>query len=104
MRHLYFRDAADDALLAPVDNLIAICQTGDTTVTLYFKPRSNDAAEVDSVALTITDEKEVEVCEAIIDSINYSKERVLVVFDGVNSEALHADITASSITFSSLAD
>ena len=104
MRYLYFRDAANDSLMAPVDKLIAICQTADTSVTLYFEPRSNDAGEVDSVVLTITDEKEVAVCDAIVDSINYSKDPVVVVFDGVESESLHADIISSAISYSSLAD
>ncbi len=101
-RFLYFKDGANDAYANSVDKILAIQQTGDTTVTISFEPRSNDASDVDLVALTITDEKEVAVCEAIINSINSSTDPFVVVFDAVSGEKLHSDITGSAITFSAL--
>mgnify|MGYP001290974341 CR=1 FL=1 len=103
-KFLYFRDAADDALLVSADKLIAMCQTADQTMVMYFEPRSNDAAEVDSVRLVIGDEKEVAIMDAIVDAINYSREDVIVVCDLVNNDFLHEEITSSQITFSNLAD
>ena len=103
-KFLYCRDAADDALLAPVDKLIAIQQTGDTQLTLHFEPRSNDAAETDTMRLVIGDEKEVEVVNAIVDAINYSREDVIVLCDKVNNDFIHEQVTDSAITFSNLAD
>jgi|DEB0MinimDraft_6_1074348.scaffolds.fasta_scaffold00006_42 hypothetical protein len=102
-RFLYFKDGVNDAYCNSVDKLIAIKQTGDTTVTLIFEPRSNDAGDVDSIALTIADETEVAVCEAIINAINSSTSPFVVVYDAVAGEGVHSDITASAITLGSLA-
>jgi|TARA_R100000030_G_scaffold76858_1_gene59791 hypothetical protein len=102
-RFLYFKDGVNDAYCNSADNLLAIRQTGDTTVTVTFKPRSNDAGDVDSIALTITDETEVAVCEAIINAINSSTSPFVVVFDAAAGEGVHSDITASAITLASLA-
>ena len=102
-RFLYFKDGANDAYANSVNNLLAIQQTGDTTVTLTFVARSGDVA-VDTVALTITDEKEVAVCEGIINSINHSTDPFVVVFDNVSGDKVHSEISASAITLDSLAD
>jgi fructoselysine-6-P-deglycase FrlB-like protein len=98
---LYFKDGANDAYCNKASALLSIRQTGDTTLTLSFVARSGDAA-ADTVALTITDETEVAVAEAIVNEINFGKEAFAVVFDAVSGDALHPDITGSAITLDSL--
>lgn len=102
-KFLYFKDGANDAYCNKASSLLSIRQTGDTTLTLSFVARSGDVG-VDTVALTINDETEVAVAEAIVEEINFGKGVFAVVFDTVSGDTLHPDITATAITFESLAD
>ena len=87
-KFLYFRSVTDEAndgvtglktnapssFLFPADSLVAMQPTGDTTLTLYFKPAlltGHSAESVrDTVDLTVTQGDTYEVMDAITSAVN----------------------------------
>tara|TARA_R100001460_G_scaffold53148_1_gene92086 strand:+ start:508 stop:837 length:330 start_codon:yes stop_codon:yes gene_type:complete len=100
-KFLMFIDAADDAAVYPVSNLLAMTVASDGQLLLKFKSSvgGNTAAEHDSVALTITADTEKTVMQAIANACaDAYSDATIVVCDDVNSVFLHADILSCAIT------
>jgi len=84
----------------PVSGLQAVVHDGDTTLKMYFKSTVQDADGLDLVTLTITTQKEKDVCAGIVAKINAhpNGDPFIVIADAVNSEFAHADITGTALT------
>ena len=102
-KYLYFQDANNDAYMYPVSGLQAVIHDGDTTLKMYFKSTVQDADGLDLVTLTITTQKEKDVCAGIVAAINAhpNGDPFIVIADAVNSVYAHADITGVAATFDS---
>ena len=90
-----FVDDADDAAVYPYERLISITCAANATLKMNFESSANKTDGGDSVTLTITADKEVDVMNAIIENM-YSNS--CLVADDVNGEYLVPEITACAIT------
>ena len=106
-KYLYFQDANNDAYMYPLSRFIGIVHDADTTLKMRFLSAVTGdnvaAGEVDLVTLTITTQKEKDVCAAIVAKINAhpNGDPFIVIADAVNSVYAHADITGVAATFDS---
>jgi hypothetical protein len=108
-KYLYFQDANNDAYMYPLDRLIGIIHDADTTLKMRFLSAVTGSTEdtaggaVDLVTLTITTQKEKDVCAAIVAKINAhpNGDPFIVIADAVNSVYAHGDITGVAATFDS---
>jgi hypothetical protein len=94
-RYCFFANSTSDAILLPVKNILGIDATSATNLSITFN-EIGGATDEASVQLTITSGKAKEVMNAIVDEISFSKNPFVVIADDVNSEFIHADITACS--------
>ena len=105
MKFLYFKDANNDAQMYPAANLLGIIHDADTTLKLRFVSAvtgSATATEIDLVTLTITTQKEQEVCDAIVGAINSPMSSgMVVVADALAGVFIHPDITGTAATLDS---
>ena len=92
-RYCFFANSTSDAILLPVNNLLGIDATSATNLSITFR-EIGGAADEASVQLTITTGKAKEVMNAIVDEISFSKNPFVVIADDINSEYVHADLTA----------
>jgi|TARA_R100000081_G_C4794971_1_gene160213 hypothetical protein len=104
-KFLIFIDQADDAAMFPVANIQSMTVAADATLIIKFAPGSlgdGQAASIDSVTLTITADKELDVFKALADKIadigSFSGSNSLVVCDDVNSVFAHSDILSCTIS------
>lgn len=102
-KFLIFIDAADDAAMYPVSNLLAVTVAADATLLLKFKSSigsgGTDGASADTVTLTVTADSEKTVMQSIANACAdaYSAASV-VIADDVNSVYVDSNITACAIT------
>ena len=81
-KYLQFISAADNAAAYPADNLIAMTVAANATLILKFSPGSlglGQAASLDLVTLTITEDMEKSVMKAIADEIALGPTPTIVV-------------------------
>ena len=95
MGFFIFVDDADDAAVYPYERLISITCAANATLKMNFESSANKTDGGDSVTLTITADKELNVMNAIIENM-YSNS--CLVADDVNGEYLVPEITACAIT------
>ena len=105
-KYLYFQDANNDAYMYPAKNLLGIVHDGDTTLKLRFVSAVTGpgaTTEIDLVTLTITTQKEKDVCKAIVEAINGGPHPTgfIVIADAVNNVFVHPDVTGTASTFDS---
>ena len=98
MGFFIFVDGADDTACYPYERLLSITCATNATLLMNFESSLGKSDGGDTVSLTITADKEVEIINAIISNM-YSN--VSVVADDINSVYLHSDITACTITLDS---
>ena len=99
-------DAAHDVAAWPVESFIGFSNedTTATEVTMYFKSMEGfydtDADVFDDVVLTITENKHVEVMQAIVAAINGGPHDTgaIIVSDAATSTFLSSHITAAVVT------
>ena len=95
--YLVFHTAADDSYMNSTANFKGADVTSNTEITMYFGSASAQAAfGYDSVVLTITAGKEVQVMEALAAACAGAKNPVTVIADDINSKYIHDNITACS--------
>tara|TARA_R100001015_G_C4629020_1_gene189534 strand:- start:338 stop:667 length:330 start_codon:yes stop_codon:yes gene_type:complete len=103
-KFLIFIDAADDAAMYPLSNLLGITVASDGQLLLKFKSSvgGSTGTEHDSVALTITADTEKAVMQSIAKACGdaYS-DAAIVIADDVNSVYVNSNITACAITLDS---
>tara|TARA_R110000850_G_scaffold158084_2_gene282211 strand:+ start:773 stop:1090 length:318 start_codon:yes stop_codon:yes gene_type:complete len=100
-KYLQFISAADDAAAYPADNLIAMTVAANATLILKFSPGSlglGQAASLDLVTLTITEDTEKLVMKAIADEIALGPTPTIVVCDDVGGVFLNSNIASCTIT------
>jgi len=104
-------DAAHDVACWPVSSFLGFTDedTTSTELTMMFTPMEesigSDPDGCDTVVLTITDNQQVKVMQAIIQAINGHKHRdgVIVLGDASTGEYLTSDITGVVVTVQSAA-
>jgi len=105
-KYLYFQDGNNDAYMYPLSSLIGIVHDADTTLKMRFVSAVTGpgaTTEIDLITLTITTQKEKDVCAAIVAKINAhpNGDPFIVIADAVNSVFAHGDITGVAATFDS---
>ena len=109
-KYFIVNDAADDTGMWPVEALRAVTCASDATVLVQFDAGLTDptgaTADVDTVTLTITADKQLEVMKAIAQAANATgpqyNDGALVLCDDVNSVFLHANILSCTITLNTI--
>lgn len=103
-KFLIFIDAADDAAMYPLSNLLGVSVAADGTLLMKFKSSvgGGAGAEHDSVSLTITADSEKTVFQSIANACAdaYSAASI-VIADDVNSVYVDSNISACAITLDS---
>ena len=110
-KYLYFAqndlDAVDDLLCMPVSKFrgFVITTTDKVSLTLTFDrlfeslTRDTNDEDFDQVDLVIASGKHKEVCQAICDAIQDSRDPLIKIADAVNSNFVSSDVTGvASIT------
>ena len=92
--YLVFHTAADDSYMNSSANFKGCDITGNTEVTMYFDNASSQHGAFDSIAMTFTTGKEVEVIEALASACAGAKNPVTVIADDINSKYINDNITA----------
>ena len=92
--YLVFHTAADDSYMNSTANFKGCDITGNTEVTMYFDNASSHHGAFDSVAMTFTAGKEVEVIETLAAACSGAKNPVTVVADDISSVYISEHITA----------
>ena len=107
-KYFIVNDAADDTGMWPVEALRAVTCASDATVLVQFDAGLTDptgaTADVDTVTLTITADKQLEVMKAIAQAANATgpqyNDGVITVADDATDDSnaaavyLHEDITS----------
>tara|TARA_Y100000401_G_C8273999_1_gene199853 strand:- start:47 stop:382 length:336 start_codon:yes stop_codon:yes gene_type:complete len=109
-KYFLINDAADDTAMYPVEALRAVTCAADATVLVQFNAGLTDptgaTADVDTVTLTITSDKQLEVMKEIARAANATgpqyNDGVIVLCDDVNSVFLHEDILSCTITLNTI--
>ena len=100
-KFLYFQRGPETIGAYPVENLVAMFESGATAVKLFLKSRLGANADGvtanDTVELTVTSGKAKEVMQAIVEKINEvdgpRTDDFIVIADNTNQVYLTADIT-----------
>ena len=102
MKFLKFIDDGDDAAMYPADRLLAVtCATGGTVLCKFesgIGSFGTDGSAHDLVTLTVTEDTEDKVMNAIAKACGHSRKSVITVCDDVNKEFLISDILSCAIT------
>jgi hypothetical protein len=109
-KYFLVNDAADDTGMWPVSALRAVTCAADATVLVQFNASLTDptgaTADVDTVTLTITADKQLEVMQAIARAANATgpqySDGVITLCDDINSVFLDADILSCTITLNTI--
>lgn len=89
---LYFQTGADDAVVIPGENVLAI-DVATTSVVVYANAGAHANVSL-SAAVTVTAGEEEKVAKAIAQELLNGASGLITVADDDNSEYLHAGITA----------
>tara|TARA_R100000963_G_scaffold27219_1_gene18558 strand:- start:26 stop:355 length:330 start_codon:yes stop_codon:yes gene_type:complete len=107
-KYFIANDAADDTGMWPVTALRAVTCAADATVLVQFDAGLDDptgaTSNVDTVTLTITADKQLEVMKGIAQAANGGphSDGALVLCDDINSKFLHANILSCTITLNTI--
>ena len=100
-------DAAHDVVCYPLSKFKGFTNTGttDTQLQMIFEgleegSADGDASSVDTITLTITQNKHVEAMKDISNAIASNISGVIVIADRVGSDFVSSYVTASSISVS----
>ena len=91
-KFLYFQSGADDAVVIPADNVLAI-DVSTAAVTVYANAGAHANVSL-SAAVTVTAGQEETVAKEIAKAILNGAEKLITVADDANSLYLHSGITA----------
>jgi hypothetical protein len=91
-RFIRFRDLENELNVRPVSRLIGISDTVNDEIQLFFEADTGAAAVVDYVDLSVTNDNEKAVIEAISKEINFSKDPIIIVADDHTSDYIHTDL------------
>ena len=94
MKFLRLRDAEDELNYRPVSRLVGIGDTLADEIQLYFEPVSNTADRVDYWDLSVTNNNEKAVINAIVQAMNSGAANIITVADDHTSDYIHADLDA----------
>ncbi len=108
-KFLIFIDAADDAAMYPLSQLLGMTVAADATLLIKFgssiQSGGTDGSSADIVTVTTTADKELVVFKALAKAITdigaFNGEKFLVVCDDVNSVFAHPDILSCTIAIDS---
>jgi len=92
--YLVFHTAVDDSYMNSTANFKGCDITGNTEVTMYFDNASSQHGAFDSIAMTFTAGKEVEVIETLAAACAGAKNPVTIIADDINSTYISEHITA----------
>ena len=109
-KYFIANDAADDTGMWPVTALRAVTCASDATVLVQFDAGLDDptgaTSNVDTVTLTITADKQLDVMKAIAAAANASGaaygDGAMILCDDINSAFLHTDILSCTITLNTI--
>ena len=93
-RFVRYRDGENTLEYRPVDRLINISGNVDGQIDAYFEPRDGTIGNVDTVSFSVTNDKELEVMRAIVESISYSTTPVVLIADDHTSDYIHPELDA----------
>ena len=100
-KFLIFIDDTNDAAMYPLSSLLGVTVAGAGAVIVKFKSSIGKSDGGDTVTLTCTADKELDVFKALASKIadigSFSGSDSLVVCDDINSVFAHSDITACAI-------
>lgn len=96
-KFLYFDGGSDNAMTLPVDRLLSIDQSGDTSVLLTFEHVLGTTNSYTKVDLTVKTGTEKSVMQSVSEAIAFSKDQFVVIADSVNSNFINSNITAVSV-------
>ena len=108
-KYFIANDAADDTGMWPVSALRAVTCAADATVLVQFDAGLDDptgaTSNVDTVTLTITADKQLEVMQEIAKAANAGgkyDDGAIILCDDVNSKFLHKNILSCTITLNTI--
>ena len=96
-KFLYFDGDGHNAMTFPVDRLLSIDQSGDTSVLLTFEHVLGTTSSYTKVDLTVDTGTEKAVMKDISEAIAFGKDQFIVVADSVKSNYINSSITAVSV-------
>ena len=96
-KFLYFDPDSNNALTMPVDKLLSMDQTGNTTIVLTFENKDATVGSTTIATLTVDGGTEKAVMQSISEAIAFSKDQFVVVADDVNSDYINASITGVAV-------
>ena len=97
---LYFQDGNNDAYCYPLSRFIGFRHAANTTLLMQFKPLTDDVSEIDTVTLTLAENKEKDAMNDIVNLINSGPHTVgvITIADNVNQVYASTHITDVSST------
>ena len=93
-RFIRYRDGENTLEYRPVDRLINISGNVAGQIDMYFKPKDGTIGNVDTVSLSVTDDKELEVMKAISNAVNFSTNPVVLIADDHTADYIHPNLDA----------
>lgn len=94
MKFLRFRDGNDTLQFRPASTLLGISNTVDGEVQLFFQDDANAQGNSDYLELSVTNNKEKEVIETIVEAIYYGPNTIVTIADEDAGEFIHSEIDA----------
>ena len=108
-KYFIANDAADDTGMWPITALRAVTCASDATVLVQFDAGLDDptgaTSNVDTVTLTITADKQLEVMQEIARAANAGgkyDDGAIILCDDINAKFLHKDILSCTITLNTI--
>ena len=96
-KFLYFDPGSNNALTVPVDRLLSMDQTGDTTIVLTFEDKDATVGSTTTATLTVDAGTEKSVMKDISEAIAFGKHQFIVVADIVNDIYISTSITTDGV-------
>ena len=91
-RFVRYRDGENTLNIRPASRIVSIQNTVDGQIDMFFDPRDGTIGNVDTVELSVTNDKERDVMRAIVEAVNYSTSPIVLIADDHTSEYIHDEL------------